>query len=76
MMGAGLYTLVGFASTTAGVWVATCLPRRRNGDGVQRLLVRRAQREYPSRSGAAQFLIRSFGDDVARRWAQRFQFLG
>ena len=40
-MGAGLYTLVGLASTTAGVWVPLAFLVG-GGDGVQRLLVGRA----------------------------------
>jgi amino acid transporter len=56
MMGAGLYTLLGLASS---VYSYAKLGAR-----------------YPSRGGAAQFLIRCFGDGVIAGGLNVFQFLG
>ena len=76
MMGAGLYTLVGLASTTAGVWV----PLAFLVGGVVTLFsvysYAKLGARYPSRGGAAQFLIRCFGDGVIAGGLNVFQFLG
>jgi amino acid transporter len=64
MMGAGLYTLVGLAATTAGVWVPVAFLV---GGVVAVFSVysyAKLGARYPSRGGAAQFLIRCFGDGV------------
>ena len=55
MMGAGLYTLVGLATTAAGVWLPAA---------------------FPSRGGAAQFLVEGFGDGVLAGGLNVFQFIG
>lgn len=76
MMGAGLYTLVGLASTTAGVWVPLAFLV---GGGVTVFSVysyAKLGARYPSRGGAAQFLIRCFGDGVVAGGLNVFQFLG
>jgi len=76
MMGAGLYTLVGSATTATGVW----LPVAFLVGGVvsffsvysyAKLGVR-----YPSRGGAAQFLVECFGDGIMAGGLNIFQFLG
>src|SRR5882762_2460140 len=76
MMGAGLYTLVGLASTTAGVW----LPLAFLVGGVVSVFsvysYAKLGARYPSRGGAAQFLIRCFGDGVIAGGLNVFQFLG
>ncbi len=76
MMGAGLYTLVGLASTTAGVWV----PLAFLVGGVVTVFsvysYAKLGAKYPSRGGAAQFLIRGFGDGVVAGGLNVFQFLG
>jgi len=76
MMGAGLYTLVGLASTTAGVWV----PLAFLVGGVVTVFsvysYAKLGAKYPSRGGAAQFLIRCFGDGVIAGGLNVFQFLG
>jgi amino acid transporter len=76
MMGAGLYTLVGLAATTAGVWVPAAF-------GVGGLVAlfsvysyAKLGARYPSRGGAAQFLIRCFGDGVISGGLNVFQFVG
>jgi hypothetical protein len=76
MMGAGLYTLVGLASTTAGVWVPLAFLV---GGAVSVFSVysyAKLGARYPSRGGAAQFLIRCFGDGVIAGGLNIFQFLG
>ena len=76
MMGAGLYTLVGLASTTAGVWVPLAFLV---GGAVTVFSVysyAKLGARYPSRGGAAQFLIRCFGDGVVAGGLNVFQFLG
>jgi amino acid transporter len=76
MMGAGLYTLVGLASTTAGVW----LPLAFLVGGVVTVFsvysYAKLGARYPSRGGAAQFLIKCFGDGVIAGGLNVFQFLG
>ena len=76
MMGAGLYTLVGLASTTAGVW----LPLAFLVGGVVTVFsvysYAKLGARYPSRGGAAQFLIKCFGDGVIAGGINVFQFLG
>jgi len=76
MMGAGLYTLIGLASTTAGVWVPLAFLV---GGAVSVFSVysyAKLSARYPSRGGAAQFLIRCFGDGVIAGGLNVFQFLG
>ena len=76
MMGAGLYTLVGLASTTAGVWVPLAFLV---GGAVTVFSVysyAKLGARYPSRGGAAHFLIRCFGDGVVAGGLNVFQFLG
>ncbi|GLP73238.1 amino acid transporter [Mycobacterium antarcticum] len=76
MMGAGLYTLLGLASTTAGVW----LPVAFLVGGVVSMFsvysYAKLGAKYPSRGGAAQFLIRCFGDGLIAGGLNVFQFLG
>lgn len=76
MMGAGLYTLVGLATTATCVWlpfaflvgglVATFSVYSHAKLGVR----------YPSRGGAAQFLVETFGDGVLAGGMSIFQYLG
>lgn len=76
MMGAGLYTLLGLASTTAGVWLPAAFLV---GGAVSVFSVysyAKLGARYPSRGGAAQFLIRCFGDGVIAGGLNVFQFLG
>ncbi len=76
MMGAGLYTLVGLAAHTAGVWIwASFLV----GGVVSVFSVysyAKLGARYPSRGGAAEFLIRCFGDSLVAGGLNIFQFLG
>ncbi len=76
MMGAGLYTLVGLAAHTAGVWIwASFLV----GGVVSVFSVysyANLSARYPSRGGAAEFLIRCYGDSLVAGGLNVFQFLG
>jgi amino acid transporter len=76
MMGAGPYTLLGLASTTAGVWLPVAFLV---GGAVTIFSVysyAKLGAKYPSRGGAAQFLIRCFGDGLIAGGLNVFQFLG
>jgi amino acid transporter len=76
MMGAGLYTLLGLASTTAGVWLPVAFLV---GGAVTIFSVYsygKLGAKYPSRGGAAQFLIRCFGDGLIAGGLNVFQFIG
>src|ERR1700755_3578165 len=76
MMGAGLYTLVGLAAGAAGVWVPVAFLV---GGVVAVFSVysyAKLGAQFPSRGGAAQFLIRCFGDGVIAGGLNVFQFLG
>ncbi|PWJ26751.1 amino acid:proton symporter (ABT family) [Branchiibius hedensis] len=76
MMGAGLYTLVGLAATTAGVWIPVAFLV---GGFVSLFSVysyAKLGAKFPSRGGAAAFLIRCFGDGLIAGGLNIFQFLG
>lgn len=76
MMGAGLYTLVGLAAGTAGVWIWAAFLV---GGLVSLFSVysyAKLGARYPSRGGAAEFLIRCYGDGVIAGGLNIFQFLG
>jgi amino acid transporter len=76
MMGAGLYTLVGLASTTAGVWLPLAFLVGGTVTVFSVYSYAKLGAKYPSRGGAAQFLIRCFGDGVIAGGLNVFQFLG
>ena len=76
MMGAGLYTLVGLATTTAGVWVPVAFLVGGIVAVFSVYSYAKLGARYPSRGGAAQFLIRCFGDGVIAGGLNVFQFLG
>ena len=76
MMGAGLYTLLGLASTTAGVWLPLAFLVGGSVTVFSVYSYAKLGARYPSRGGAAQFLIRCFGDGVIAGGLNVFQFLG
>jgi amino acid transporter len=76
MMGAGLYTLVGLAATTAGVWVPAAFLIGGFVTVFSVYSYAKLGARFPSRGGAAQFLIRCFGDGVIAGGLNIFQFLG
>lgn len=76
MMGAGLYTLVGLAAGTAGVWIwASFLV----GGLVSVFSVysyAKLGARFSSRGGAAEYLIRCFGGGLTAGGLNVFQFFG
>jgi amino acid transporter len=76
MMGAGLYTLLGLASTTAGVWLPIAFAVGGVVSAFSVYSYAKLGARYPSRGGAAQFLIRCFGDGIIAGGLNVFQFLG
>ena len=76
MMGAGLYTLLGLASTTAGVWLPVAFAVGGVVSAFSVYSYAKLGARYPSRGGAAQFLIRCFGDGIIAGGLNVFQFLG
>lgn len=76
MMGAGLYTLLGLATKSAGQW----LPISFLIGGLVALFsvysYAKLGIKYPSRGGAAQFLLKSFGDGLLAGGLNVFQYLG
>jgi len=76
MMGAGLYTLVGLAATTAGVWVPLCFAIAAFVATFSVYSYAKLGARYPSSGGAAHFLVASFGDGVISGGLNVFQFFG
>jgi amino acid transporter len=76
MMGAGLYTLVGLASKSAGSFVPVAFVIA----GVAALFsvysYARLGARFPSRGGAAEFLLEEFGEGLVCGSLNVFQFLG
>ncbi len=76
MMGAGLYTLLGLAGTMAGPWIPVAFAVGGLVAVFSVYSYAKLGARYPSRGGAAQFLIRCFGDGVISGGLNVFQFLG
>jgi amino acid transporter len=76
MMGAGLYTLVGLASTTAGVWLPVAFLVGAFVAAFSVYSYAKLGAAFPSRGGAAQFLVEGFGDGVLAGGLNVFQFIG
>ena len=76
MMGAGLYTLVGLATTTAGVWLPVAFLVGAFVAAFSVYSYAKLGAAFPSRGGAAQFLVEGFGDGVLAGGLNIFQFLG
>ncbi len=76
MMGAGLYTLVGLAATTAGVWLPVSFLVGGFVSVFSVYSYAKLGAKFPSRGGAAEFLVRCFGDGVIAGGLNVFQFLG
>ena len=75
-MGAGLYTLVGLAATTAGVWVPLSFIVAAIVALFSVYSYARLGAVFPSRGGAAQFLLHGFGNGIVSGGLNVFQFLG
>ena len=76
MMGAGLYTLVGLAATAAGVWVPLSFLVAAIVALFSVYSYARLGAVFPSRGGAAQFLLHGFGNGIVSGGLNVFQFLG
>jgi amino acid transporter len=76
MMGAGLYTLVGLAATTAGVLVPLSFCVAAVVALFSVYSYAKLGTVYPSRGGAATFLIAGFGNGIVSGGLNIFQFLG
>lgn len=76
MMGAGLYTLLGLAAKSAGIW----LPLSFLVGGIVAAFsvysYAKLGMEYPDRGGAAKFLLNEFGDGLLAGGLNVFQYLG
>ena len=76
MMGAGLYTLLGLAAKSAGIW----LPLSFLIGGVVAAFsvysYSKLGMKYPDRGGAAKFLLKGFGDGFLAGGLNVFQYLG
>lgn len=64
MMGAGIYTLVGLAATTTGVWLPVAFLVGGFVSAFSVYSYARLGIRFPSRGGAAQFLVQGFGDGI------------
>ena len=76
MMRAGLYTLVGLATTTAGVWLPAAFLVGAFVAAFSVYSYAKLGAAFPSRGGAAQFLVEGFGDGVLAGGLNVFQFIG
>jgi len=75
MMGAGLYTLVGQATTTAGRWLPLAFLVGACAAVLSVYSYSKLGAEYPSRGGAAQFLIVGFGNTTTAGGLNVFQYV-
>lgn len=76
MMGAGLYTLIGLATASAGEWLPLAFII---GGVVAAFSVYSYSKlgvKYPNRGGAAQFLLECFGDGLIAGGMNVFQYVG
>jgi len=76
MMGAGLYSLLGVATLTAGVWLPVAFLISGVVASFSVYSYAKLGANFPSRGGAAFFLTRSFGDGLISGGLNVFQFLG
>lgn len=75
MMGAGLYTLVGQATTTAGRWLPLAFLIGAIAAVFSVYSYSKLGAKYPSRGGAAQFLVVGFGNTTTAGGLNVFQYL-
>ena len=75
-MGAGLYTLLALAATTAGVWIPLSFVVGGVVASFSVYSYAKLGAKYPSRGGAAQFLLRCYGDGVVAGGLNVFQLCG
>lgn len=75
-MGAGIYTLVGLAATTTGVWLPVAFLVGGIVSAFSIYSYAHLGIRFPTRGGAAQFLVQGFGDGIIAGGLNIFQFLG
>ncbi len=75
MMGAGLYTLLGLAATSAGSWLPVAFLVAGAAATFSVYSYARLGSRYPSSGGAAQFIRVEFGNGLMSGSANVFQFL-
>lgn len=64
MMGAGLYTLLGLAATSTGTWLPVAFLLAGLVAALSVYSYSKLGAKYPSRGGAAEFLLEEFGQGV------------
>lgn len=76
MMGAGLYTLLGLAANSAGVWLPASFLIGGIVAAFSVYSYSKLGMKYPDRDGAAKFLLKEFGDDLLAGGMNVFQYIG
>ncbi len=76
MMGAGLYTLLGLAANSAGVWLPVSFLIGGIVAAFSVYSYSKLGMKYPDRGGAAKFLLKEFGDGLLAGWRTVFPDIG
>ncbi|WP_240409202.1 APC family permease [Lactobacillus crispatus] len=76
MMGAGLYTLLGLAANSAGVWLPVSFLIGGIVAAFSVYSYSKLGMKYPDRGGAAKFLLKAFGDGLLAGGMNVFQYIG
>ena len=76
MMGAGLYTLLGLATTSTGTWLPLAFLVAGVAAAFSVYSYSKLGATFPSRGGAAEFLRRSFGEGEVAGGLNVFQYVG
>lgn len=76
MMGAGLYTLLGLAAKTSGIWLPVSFLIGGIVAAFSVYSYAKLGMQYPDRGGAAKFLLKEFGDGLLAGGVNVFQYLG
>lgn len=75
MMGAGLYTLLGLAATSAGTWLPVAFLLGAVAAVFSVYSYAKLGATFPSRGGAAEFIIEGFGKTVVSGGLNVFQYI-
>lgn len=76
MMGAGLYTLLGLAANSAGVWLPVSFLIGGIVAAFSVYSYSKLGMKYPDRGGAAKFLLKEFGDGLLAGGMNVSQYIG
>lgn len=76
MMGAGLYTLLGLAANSDGVWLPVSFLIGGIVAAFSVYSYSKLGMKYPDRGGAAKFLLKEFGDGLLAGGMNVFQYIG